>query len=124
MRYGVRREPASSAFLLAPCEILDVVDEIGGIARMPRFQDSPQVSDPFAIGHPLYSTEGAIRSKYSHDQLSVAAAGMCPEAKTFETIRDGLLRRSGVFAAAIEEGSAELHIRISRCDLRRPHLAR
>lgn len=113
MRHGVRREPDSSDFLLAPSEIFEAVDEIAGLARIPRFQDSPQVGDPFAIGHPIYATDARyLRNKVRVD-LKLAVAGTGLEEDVARAVRDGLLRRSEVFAAAIEEGSAELRVQIS-----------
>ena len=54
-RYGVPA-PGSDAWLLAPAAILEAVDEIPEVKRIPRFADVDQVTDPYAIGHPKYRT--------------------------------------------------------------------
>ncbi len=62
-RFGVP-EPNSDRWLLTPASVLEAVDEIPEITRIPRFAGVDQVRDPFAIGHPKYRThwcKGASR---------------------------------------------------------------
>ncbi|TXH78009.1 MAG: hypothetical protein E6Q88_00045 [Lysobacteraceae bacterium] len=54
-RYGVPK-PGTDQWLLTPASILEAVDEIAEIKRIPRFADVDQVKDPYAIGHPKYRT--------------------------------------------------------------------
>lgn len=120
MRYGVRREPDSSEFLLTPNEIFEVMDEIDNLARMPRFQDSPQVSDPVSIGHPIYATSAQYLGNKVQVNFQVAIAGICSNEQCRRAVEEGLLQRSPTFAAAVEEGSADLCVQV--CDFIAPDL--
>jgi phenylacetate-coenzyme A ligase PaaK-like adenylate-forming protein len=109
-RYGVP-DPEGDGFLLAPSDILEAVEAVPGVRRMPRFRDSAQVSDPYGIGHPLYSTHHEIVGGKTVITLSVTAD---------ERSRPPVLRRSlyeeltrvPSLQRALQDHLAELRIQV------------
>lgn len=120
MRYGVRREPDSPEFLLTPNEIFEVLDEAVGVVRIPRFQDSPQVSDPFSIGHPVYATSTNYTGDNAQVTVRVETAGTYSDEEISKTVAQALLRRSPALATAVGDGSATLDVEV--CDTIAPDL--
>ncbi len=52
-RYGVPNVEGDG-WLLTPKDVFELLDETPEVARAPRFLDSRQVSDPYAVGHARY----------------------------------------------------------------------
>lgn len=61
-RFGVRI-PGTENWLLTPASVLEAVDDVQEVARVPRFLDSEQVSHPFAIGHPKYRVSASAADR-------------------------------------------------------------
>lgn len=107
-RYGVPY-PDADAFVVAPSEILEALDEIDGIDRIPRFRDASQVSDPFQVGHPCY----AIAHRYEGGQTIVTILVQAPPADRAQLrrrIEDSLMESSLRFREAVDSKDARLEV--------------
>ena len=89
-RYGVP-ETGTDHWLLTPASILEAVDDIPEIKRIPRFADVDQVADPYAIGHPKYRTRWSAGPCGVEVTIEVALSLQVSEARR-DDILAGVLR--------------------------------
>jgi hypothetical protein len=107
IRYAVP-QPEGDDFLLYPSTILEVIDAVSDIQRLPRFRDSGQVTDPYAVGHPLYSVNYKT-DRYSRQIItaSIVTSG-ARDQETIKEIAEALVDASPALQTAIADGLAEL----------------
>jgi phenylacetate-coenzyme A ligase PaaK-like adenylate-forming protein len=98
-------------WLLTPAQILEVVDAMPQVARLPRFQDSAQVLDPFTIGHPKYHTSYRVEGEQTRIIVEVETRDPLGDAPPLENrIRESLLSESEPLAEAVRAGKAVLEV--------------
>ena len=104
-------------WLVYPVDALEVLDPREDVARMPRFVDSPQVRDPYAIGHPRYRMTSSIRNGVTEVNLVVQSARRLRGLKREEfaqSIAINLLQEAPGLSRAVEDGSARLRVSVSQ----------
>lgn len=109
-RYGVP-EPGSDRWLITPVSILEAVDEIPEIKRIPRFADVDQVTDPFAIGHPKYRTRWTTGASGVEVTIELALAPQVAAARREEiltTVLRDVIERNVPLQAAHRKGTASV----------------
>jgi hypothetical protein len=115
-RYGVP-EPSTDLWLLTPASILEAVDDITEIRRIPRFADVEQVADPYAIGHPKYRTQCSNGPSCVDVTIEVALSPHLPEARRDDILARILrevIQRNPNFQVALHARTAS--IAVSACD--------
>lgn len=114
-RYGVPLRDGTG-WLLTPAAILEAVDELPDIARMPRFRDAVQVLDPFAIGHPKYHVRYIEANDVMRITLRLAAVSTLPagrRAAIKNRLHEALSRESKEFASRLRQGDVMLDVLFS-----------
>ena len=115
-RYGVPKG-GTDEWLLTPASILEAVDEIPEIKRIPRFMDVDQVTDPHAIGHPKYRTRWSNGPAGTDVTIEVALSPQVTEARR-DDILSSVLRevtqRNPRLQSALRDGTAS--VVVSACD--------
>lgn len=117
--YGVPDiEPG--AWLLTPAAILEVVDALPEIERMPVFRDAPQVQDPFTIGTPRYTAAhrrdvGVVHIEIAMDVKPATSARRRDEIE--EHVVEGLLHGNERLRSAARTHGVRFHVDFRR-DLR------
>ncbi|WP_028534680.1 hypothetical protein [Paludibacterium yongneupense] len=105
-RAGIR-QPGSDDWLITPAALFEIMDELPSVARLPRFLDSPDVRDPYAIGHPRYQLQG--RECAGRTEISIAwqASPRLQDAPSQAAlIIDRLVAACPRLADALERGEA------------------
>jgi hypothetical protein len=107
-RAGVAR-PGSDDWLITPAALFEIMDEQASIARLPRFLDSPDVRDPYAIGHPRYQLQSRNQDGCVDIAIAWQAAPRVREAESLGTqIIDALVSTSPQLAAALARDEVSL----------------
>lgn len=112
-RYGVAK-PHSDEWLTTPASVFEVIDDIDEIERQPRFMDSPQVEDPYIIGHPKYKISYYPTTDYKTNiQLDIEfkkAEKTAHRKYLCNKIRDLIIENNIPLADAITKNEVELDI--------------
>lgn len=121
-RYGVP-ELNSDRWLITPVSVLEAVDEIPEIKRIPRFAGVDQVADPFAIGHPKYRTYWCNGASGLEVKIELALLSDLTESRRAEILSYVLrevTRRNARLQVALQEGTVSVDV--SSCDDVNPDL--
>lgn len=121
-RFGIP-EPDSDNWLITPSSILEAVDEIPELCRTQRFSDVGQVSDPRAVGHPIYRTRSVSKAwglRVCVDLVISDSTSVGRRSQIQQTVAADVKRRNPRLVAAIAEGRAELTVEF--CDDVEPDL--
>ncbi len=108
IRYGVQQKEGDD-FLIIPASVAEMVDSFPEIKRMPRFQDSPQVTCPVEIGHPYYSIKYKTENGKTRITLYLVAKDQI-KSHIVDNIYNNLLESSPALHAAIIQKEAEFNI--------------
>jgi hypothetical protein len=111
-KYGVPL-PGSDEWILTPAAILESIDVIPEIARMPLFRDSAQVCDPFSIGLPKYQLSTTLVHGTVKAVIGVAAKHNLTasgEEELKQRLSTELLRNHTSLEGYLESGAAKLSI--------------
>jgi phenylacetate-coenzyme A ligase PaaK-like adenylate-forming protein len=108
-RYAVYQQDRDG-ILITPLALLEAVDSQQDIERIPRFCDASQVTDPYLIGHPLYSTRSYIHDGCVIVELYIVPRSTSSPRAVTENAYASVLGESPSLARAIEEGKAQLRV--------------
>jgi phenylacetate-coenzyme A ligase PaaK-like adenylate-forming protein len=64
--------PDGDSWLMTPNILFEILEDRTDVARSPLFRDSPQVTDPFACGLPIYKLRTSVKSSVPHVTLELA----------------------------------------------------
>jgi phenylacetate-coenzyme A ligase PaaK-like adenylate-forming protein len=121
-RFGVP-DPNSDLWLITPASVLEAVDEISEIKRIPRFAGVDQIVDPFAIGHPKYRTHWCNGASRLEVKIELALSSDVTESRRAEILSDVLrevTRHNSRLQFALQE--EVVSVVISSCDDVNPDL--
>ncbi len=113
--YGVLAN--SGKWLLTPAEILEAVDTIPEIQRIPLFRDSPQVSDPFSIGYPKYNVCSLNQPNCQRILIKIEVAKRVSNTRKADIGRymvQDLTSKNPFLASHLKSGAANLEILFDR----------
>jgi hypothetical protein len=109
-RYGVPA-PHGDDWWVAPATVLEAVEDVEPIDRIPRFRDADEVLDPYVIGHPMYRLRHEARDRQTIVTLELVLRDGVRDAQEQaieEQLRAQLLSTNTAFAGAIRDGAADL----------------
>jgi hypothetical protein len=107
----------SDRWLITPVSVLEAVDEIPEIKRTRRFADVDQVTDPWAIRHPMYRTHWCNGELEVEVKIELALSSDITERRRTEIMSNVLhevTRRNARLQIALQEGTAS--VAVSSCD--------
>ena len=109
IKFGVMRA-RDGLFVLTPADIADVMDSIENIKRAPRFLDSPQVSDPYAIGHPMYSVSYSEEHDIMKINISILLENDSKQRQVKNLVMKRLLDKSSILKQGVRETTIHVSI--------------
>ncbi len=107
-RFGVP-EAEGDGWLLTPAEVLESLDDLAGVARLPRFLDAAQVRDAHAIGHPRYRVVHQTRA--GRVEICVEVECQPASAAALTGVVRARLAASPRLSPALTQGRATLEVR-------------
>lgn len=121
-QYGVP-DPGTDDWIITPASILEAVDEIPEVARIPRFGDVEQVSDPYAIGHPRYQTRWSEDGGVVEVSVRLEASRTVPRTRrdqiAHQVLRD-MTKRNPLLESRLDQKTVS--ISVNTCDRVEPDL--
>lgn len=121
-QFGVP-EPDGDAWLVTPASVLEVVEEIPEVSRIPRFADVDQVTDPCAVGHPKYRTQWVRRASGVQVEIQLEISRGVPESRRADIaahVGEEVAKRNPRLRIALRRGVAA--VTVAMCDEVAPDL--
>jgi hypothetical protein len=102
--------PEGDEWLLTPAQIHEVIESLPGIDRVPLYRDSPQVRDPYAIGHPKYRIDYDVKLGEVRIDLRIVLRSGADQSRARAHVIVGFLERETPLGDAVAAGEASLNI--------------
>lgn len=101
----------SDQWLLTPLAVLEAVEDIDNIQKIPRFLDASQVADPYSIGHPMYQLSYRHNEAGTHITLEILLDKVGKKHAELRTksVTDNLMENANL-KAAVDEGVVTLAV--------------